>query len=167
MTRDGTDMAAREVYPETMRPHVPSPGRTGTGGSVTPPFGVLCGGETTYVWSFLSGGVLWSIACDGWVTTHYAFHPFTATDGAPVASDGSGPLRRGEPWEASWPEGQWENVRAVDACESSSGMHPDTYRTDLIHGGRMHPRRAFAGVYGPHVLPLAFGPRRLPRLAPA
>ena len=96
--------------------------------------GVYCAGAPGLDWEWVGGGVLSYVTCDGVRVRALAFTPS-------VASDGSGPPRRVEPWDASWPAAQWENVRAVDACESSSGMHPDTYRTDLIHGGRMQIAR--------------------------
>ena len=137
----------REVFPAASRPiQVPSPGRTGGGDCaaelMTPEReqecaprsigGVYCAGQTGLAWDWVNGGVLTFLTCDGVRVVSWAFTPSPAAVAAPVES---------EPWEASWPEGQWENVRAVDACESASGTHPDTYRTDLIHGGRLQIAR--------------------------
>lgn len=152
---DDNAVGGREVYPAASRPvQVPSPGRTGSGpASITPPWGVICSGEPGWVWEYVPGGVVWSGTCDGWVTFSYAFvagaEPtlYVWREDSPLAD------ARSAPWEASWPESEWANVRAVDACESSSGSHPDTYRLDAIHGGRMQIARAvwadfFAREYG-------------------
>ena len=45
--------------------------------------------------------------------------------------------RAWEPWRGVWPEELWAAVRAIDWCESRAGQHPDTYRLDLLHGGRL------------------------------
>lgn len=41
------------------------------------------------------------------------------------------------PWQVSWPRELWAKVEAVEWCESTAGQHPDTYRLDLLHGGRL------------------------------
>ena len=100
--------------------------------------GVYCAGAPGLDWEWVDGGVLTYVTCGGVRVVSWAFTPSPPAERAPVAS---------EPWEASWPEGQWENVRAVDACESSSGTHPDTYNTADVHGGRMQIARAVWADY--------------------
>lgn len=41
------------------------------------------------------------------------------------------------PWVQVWPEHLWGAVAIIDACESNSSWHPDTYLLDGLHGGRM------------------------------
>ena len=145
--RDDGAGAGREVFPAASRPiQVPSPGRTGGGDCaaelMTPEReqecaprsigGVYCAGQTGLAWDWVSGGVLTYVTCDGVRVVAWAFTPSPAAVAAPVAV---------EPWEASWPPEQWANVRAVDACESASGTHPDTYNTADVHGGRMQIAR--------------------------
>ena len=150
---DSTD--GREAFPAASRPvEVPSPGRTGSGGNLQPiscirgPWvgdvrfvrcdrpepsagGVYCAGAPGLDWEWVGGGVLTYVTCDGVRVRAWAWTP--APDPAP-------PVPRYEtaaPWVGVWPEELWPAVEAIDWCESRAGQHPDTYRLDLVHGGRM------------------------------
>ena len=129
---DDNAVGGREVYPAASRLEAPEPGRTGSGG-------VYCAGQTGLAWEWIPGGVLSSVTCDGRVLYRWAFTP---SPPGGLQTPLSEPVPVAAPWEASWPEEQWANVAAVDACESSSGAHPDTYRLDAVHGGRMQIARA-------------------------
>jgi hypothetical protein len=47
-----------------------------------------------------------------------------------------------------FPVSECANVERVAECESSSGRHPDTYRTDLLHGGLLQiAKGTWAGYF--------------------
>jgi hypothetical protein len=135
----GPEAYGREVYPEAT---APLPAHTGSGG-------VYCAGAWGLAWEWIDGGVMSWATCDGLRVVQWAYTPLpppAPAERAPVAAEPA-------PWEATWPAAQWANVRAVDACESSAGEHPDTYRLDAVHGGRMQIAKAvwaefFAREYG-------------------
>ena len=73
------------------------------------------------------------------VTPEAALARSAASTGTRFVADG--------PWRASWPPELWAAVEAIDRCESTSGQHPDTYRLDTVHGGRMQIARTVWAAY--------------------
>ena len=105
--------------------------------------GAYCAGAPGLDWEWVSGGVLTYVTCGGVRVVAWAWTP--TPDAAPPTL--ASRTAAAAPWVGVWPEELWPAVEAIDWCESRAGQHPDTYRLDLVHGGRLQIARGVWAAY--------------------